>query len=105
MGLGQGGEVQKFNDNLAAIRALKRIESDNRRATPDEQALLARYVGWGGLANAFPDPTSGAFKDKWQARGEELRGLLTAEEYKAARRSTRNAHYTSKTVVSAMWLV
>lgn len=103
MGLGQGGEVQKFNDNLAAIRTLKQIEADNRRATPDEQALLARYVGWGGLANAFPDPVSGAFKDKWQARGEELRGLLTDAEYKAARRSTRNAHYTSKTVVSAMW--
>lgn len=101
--LGKGGEVQKFNDNLAAIRALKQIEADNRRATPEEQAVLARYVGWGGLANAFPDPSSGKFKDKWQARGEELRDLLTPEEYKAARRSTRNAHYTSETVVSAMW--
>jgi len=103
VGLGKGGEVQKFNDNLAAIRALKAIEAANRRATPEEQAMLARYVGWGGLANAFPDPASGQFKDKWTARGEELRELLTKEEYTAARRSTRNAHYTSQTVVSAMW--
>ncbi len=101
--LGKGGEVQKFNDNLAAITALKRIEAENRRATPDEQALLARYVGWGGLANAFPEPISGNFKDKWKERGEQLRELLTKEEYTAARRSTRNAHYTSQTVVSAMW--
>lgn len=103
VGLGKGGEVQKFNDNLAAITALKRIEAENRRATPDEQALLARYVGWGGLANAFPEPISGNFKDKWKERGEQLRELLTKEEYTAARRSTRNAHYTSQTVVSAMW--
>lgn len=101
--LGSGGEVEKFNDNLAAIRALKGIESERRRATPEEQSLLARYVGWGGLANAFPDPMSGEFKDKWKARGEELRELLTPSEYAAARRSTRNAHYTSQTVVSAMW--
>lgn len=103
VGLGKGGEVQKFTDNLAAIRTLKAIEADNRRATPEEQAALARYVGWGGLANAFPDPGTGQFKDKWRARGEELRELLTKEEYTAARRSTRNAHYTSQTVVSAMW--
>ncbi|WP_146033753.1 PLxRFG domain-containing protein [Alicycliphilus denitrificans] len=101
--LGKGGEVQKFNDNLAAIRALKHIEAEGRRASPDEQALLARYVGWGGLASAFPDPISGNFKDKWKERGEALRDLLTKEEYAAARRSTRNAHYTSQTVVSAMW--
>ncbi|RYG08870.1 MAG: class I SAM-dependent methyltransferase, partial [Burkholderiales bacterium] len=103
VGLGKGGEVQKFNDNLAAIRALKQIEADGRRATPEEQALLARYVGWGGLANAFPDPSTGEFKGKWSERGPELRELLTDAEYKAARRSTRNAHYTSQTVVSAMW--
>lgn len=101
--LGKGGEVQKFNDNLAAIRALKQIEAENRRATPDEQAALARYVGWGGLASAFPDPISGEFKDKWKPRGEELRELLTDAEYKAARRSTRNAHYTSQTVVKGIW--
>ncbi|HEY6612774.1 MAG TPA: PLxRFG domain-containing protein [Pseudomonas sp.] len=103
LGLGQGGEVAKFNDNLAAIRTLKTIEDESRRATPDEQALLARYVGWGGLASAFPDPLSGAFKPAWEKRGKELRELLTPDEYAAARRSTRNAHYTSKPVVEAMW--
>lgn len=101
--LGKGGEVQKFNDNLAAIRVVKQLDRDNRRATPEEQALLARYVGWGGLASAFPDPSSGKFKDKWADRGTELRDLLTPEEYAAARQSTRNAHYTSETVVSAIW--
>lgn len=95
--------MQKFNDNLAAIRTLKLIEAEQRRASPDEQAVLARYVGWGGLANAFPDPMSGEFKDKWAARGAELRELLDDAEYKAARASTRNAHYTSEVVVSAMW--
>ncbi len=102
-GLGIGGEVAKFNDNLAAIRTLKKIESENRRATPEEQATLARYVGWGGLANAFPDPASGKFKTAWDKRGPELRDLLDKDEYAAARRSTRNAHYTAKPVVEAMW--
>jgi len=101
--LGQGGEVAKFNDNLAAIRTLKAIEEANRRATPEEQAALARYVGWGGLANAFPDPLTGEYKSAWSARGKELRELLDDAEFAAARRSTRNAHYTSKPVVQAMW--
>ena len=101
--LGQGGEVEKFNDNLSAIRTLKTLEAERRRATADEQRVLARYVGWGGLANAFPDPMTGQFKDKWKARGEELQALLAPKEYTDARRSTRNAHYTSEVVVSAMW--
>jgi N12 class adenine-specific DNA methylase len=101
--LGQGGEVQKFKDNVAAIEVLKRIEAENRRATAAEQFILARYVGWGGLANAFPDPMSGEFKEKWKERGEALRELLTDTEYANARRSTQDAHYTSETVVSAMW--
>jgi len=95
--LGKGGETVKFNDNLAAIRILKAIERDGRRATADEQRALARYVGWGGLANAFSD------KPEWKARAEELASLLTKEEMHAARRSTRNAHYTSKAVIDAMW--
>jgi len=103
VGLGTGGEVAKFNDNVAAIRVLKALEAENRRATPDEQRTLARYVGWGGLANAFPDPTTGVYKDAWAKRGPELAELLTPEEFKQARRSTPNAHYTSKTVVDAMW--
>ncbi|MFA5951549.1 MAG: LPD38 domain-containing protein [Hyphomicrobium sp.] len=100
--LGQGSETVKFRDNIAAIETLKTIERENRRATADEQRTLARYVGWGGLANAFRD-TEGNLKPDWQARGEALEGLLTKEELMAARRSTRNAHYTSRTVVDAMW--
>ena len=101
--LGQGGEQVKFNDNIAAIRTLQAIEQENRRATPQEQNTLARYVGWGGLANAFPDPLSGEYKAGWEARGQELRGLLTDAEFSAARASTRNAHYTPRPVVEGMW--
>lgn len=101
--LGKGGEVGKFNDNVAAIRTLKQIESERRRATPEEQRTLARWVGWGGLASAFPNPETGKFKDGWEKRGNELRELLTPSEYQAARRSTRNAHFTSETVVGFMW--
>lgn len=101
--LGQGGEVEKFNDNLLAIRTLKNIEGENRRATPAEQSILARYVGWGGLANAFPDPATGEFKDAWKTRGPELADLLTTKEHKLASRSTLDAHYTSKTIVNSMW--
>lgn len=100
--LGKGTELTKFNDNLDAIRIIKAIEAENRRATPGEQRKLARYVGWGGLANAFADP-DGNFKDGWEKRGKELAELLTPAELKAARASTRNAHYTSETVVRAMW--
>lgn len=101
--LGQGGEAEKFRDNVAAIRALKAIEADNRRATPEEQRILARYVGWGGLSNAFNDPSTGKFKDGWGDRGQELADLLTPSEASRARRSTMDAHYTSETVVNGMW--
>ena len=101
-GLGQGTEGVKFKDNLNAIEILKALERDDRRATPDEQRALARYVGWGGLANAFADD-KGEWKPDWQKRGEQLAALLTPEETRAARRSTRNAHYTSKAVIDAMW--
>lgn len=101
--LGRGTELEKFNDNLDAIQTLKAIERDQRRATPDEQRSLARYVGWGGLANAFADRATGEFKTGWEKRGKELADLLTPQEMRAARSSTRNAHYTSETVVRAMW--
>ena len=100
--LGQGGEAVKFRDNLAAIQVLKTLEREQRRATAAEQKALARYVGWGGLANAFADP-DGNFKPDWAAKGAELAKLLTEDELKAARRSTRNAHYTSKAVVQGVW--
>lgn len=100
--LGQGGEVEKFRDNLAAIRTLKQIQAENRRATPEEQRTLARYVGWGGLANAFAD-NDGNFKKGWEDRGRELADLLTPKELAAARSSTRNAHYTSEPIIRGMW--
>jgi N12 class adenine-specific DNA methylase len=105
--LGKGGEVEKFNDNLKAIRTLKAIEAEHRRATPDEQRALARYVGWGGLANAFPvkDTETGkeVLKPEWEKRGQELAELLSDKEYQLARRSTLDSHFTSEDVVSAMW--
>lgn len=101
--LGEGSELVKFNDNLTAIATLKAIEAENRRATPAEQALLARYVGWGGLSNAFPSPETGEYKEAWVKRGPQLTELLTPSEYALARRSTLDSHYTSKTVVDAMW--
>ena len=100
--LGQGSEAVKYRDNLAAIGILKAIERENRRATPEEQRALARYVGWGGLANAFSDD-AGAFKPAWKERGEQLAALMGPEELRQARRSTRNAHYTSRPVIDAMW--
>lgn len=101
--MGQGGEAEKFRDNLAAITTLKAIERDNRRATAEEQRILARYVGWGGLANAFAERQTGETKKGWEARSAELAEILTRSELTAARSSTRNAHYTSQTVVSGMW--
>jgi N12 class adenine-specific DNA methylase len=101
--LGQGGEVQKFNDNLSAIRTMRAVEAENRHATPQEQAIMARYVGWGGLANAFPSPETGQFKDAWRQRGADLAELLSPKEYALARRSTLDSHYTSQTVVQSMW--
>ncbi|CAB4144822.1 SNF2-related, N-terminal domain containing protein [uncultured Caudovirales phage] len=104
--LGVGSEGQKYQDNLEAIRTLKRIEADGRRATPEEQRILARYVGWGGLKNAFrvAGSAEGAGVAKgWEKRVAEVEALLTPQELKAARSSTDAAHYTSQTVVEAMW--
>lgn len=101
--LGKGGEAAKFNDNIAAIETLKTVEREQRRATPEEQRILARYVGWGGLANAFRQPETQEFKPDWSERGERLEGALNREELRQARSSTQYAHYTSKTVIDAMW--
>jgi len=100
--LGKGSEAVKFNDNIDAIRTLKLVESENRRATPEEQKILARYVGWGGMPNAFSD-SNGEFKKGWADRGEELKSLVDDKELAAARSSTRNAHYTSETIVRGIW--
>ena len=96
--LGEGGPKQKFARNIEAIRTLQAIEAEGRSATPEEQTVLSRYVGWGGLADAF-DPD----KDSWAREYTQLKELLSPEEYAAARASTLNAHYTSPTVIRAIY--
>ena len=96
--LGEGGPKQKFARNIAAIQLLQTLESENRNATPEEQEILSNYVGWGGLADAF-DPN----KDNWAQEYTTLKGLLNDDEYAAARASTLNAHYTSPTVIRAIY--
>ena len=96
--LGEGGAKTKYGNNLAAIRTLKKIEAEGRAATPDEQEILSRYVGWGGLADAF-DPDKPAWADEYR----QLAAILTPQEYEAARASTLNAHYTSPVVIRAMY--
>lgn len=103
LNLGKGGESEKFTDNLDAIRTLKLIEHEHRRATADEQRIIARYVGWGGIPNAFKNAITGEFKKEWKARIEELESLLSPRELKQARASTTDAHFTSETVVNFMW--
>ena len=96
--LGTGGPKEKFWRNIKAIATLKQIEQENRHATLEEQHLLSQYVGWGGISDAF-DPE----KPAWAAEFSELKELLTPEEYTAARGSTLNAHYTSPTVIRAIY--
>ena len=96
--LGEGGPKQKFARNIEAIRTLQAIETEGRSATPEEQTVLSQYVGWGGLADAF-DPG----KDSWAKEYKELKDLLSEDEYAAARASTLNAHYTSPTVIRAIY--
>ena len=96
--LGEGGPKAKFQANIAAIKLLKYLEETTEQATPEQQKILSRYVGWGGLADAF-DPE----KPAWAAEYTQLKELLTPEEYAAARGSTLNAHYTSPTVIRAIY--
>ena len=96
--LGVGGPKQKFARNIEAIRTLFKLEQEHRGATAEEQQVLSRYVGWGGLADAF-DPS----KDSWAKEYAELKGLLSEDEYAAARSSTLNAHYTSPTVIRSIY--
>ena len=96
--LGMGGAKAKYQANINAIKLLKSLEADGRQAIPEQQEVLSRYVGWGGLADAF-DPT----KENWRNEYTELKQLLTPEEYEAARASTLNAHYTSPTVIKAIY--
>ena len=96
--LGEGGPKAKYQANVAAIKLLKYLEETTGQATPEQQEVLSRYVGWGGVAEAF-DPD----KPAWAAEYAELKELLTPEEYTAARASTLNAHYTSPTVIRAIY--
>ncbi|OUS68245.1 helicase [Paenibacillus sp. MY03] len=96
--LGHGGAKTKFRRNVEAIRLLQQLEEENRQASAEEQALLAHYVGWGGIPQAFDDANS-----QWTAEYAELQALLTPEEFASARASTLNAHYTSPIVIQAMY--
>ena len=96
--LGEDGAKQKYARNIEAIRTLFKLEEEHRGATAEEQQVLSQYVGWGGLADAF-DPN----KDGWAKEYTELKGLLSEDEYAAARSSTLNAHYTSPTVIHAIY--
>lgn len=96
--LGEGGAKTKYRRNVEAIRTLQQIEADGRYATQEEQQILSRYVGWGGLADAFDSR-----KDNWASEYQELRNLLSEEEYASVRASTLNAHYTSPAVIGAIY--
>ncbi len=99
------GEKAKARDLLAAIRTVQRIEQEKRHATPEERQVLARFAGFGPVAlSIFPNPVTGRYKDaSWQAIGEELKTLLSPEDYDSAKRTTFNAFYTSSTVIRAMY--
>lgn len=96
--LGEGGPKAKYEHNVAAIRTLFTLEQENRNATPEEQSVLAQYVGWGGLPDAFEPEKAG-----WVREYQELKDLLSDQEYEMARASTLNAHYTSPTVIKAIY--
>ena len=96
--LGEGGQKTKYQYNVAAIHTLKQIEAEGRLALPEEQEILSKYVGWGGLADAF-DPS----KDNWAKEYAQLKELLTPEEYESAQSTVLNAHYTSPTVIKAIY--
>ena len=96
--LGAGGPKTKYKANVEAIRLLKTLDAEQRQATAEEQEILSRYVGWGGIPQAFDESNA-----EWSKEYAELESLLTADEYKEARASTLNAFYTSPTVIKAMY--
>lgn len=100
--IGSGGQKTKFKRNVEAIRLLKQLESEGRQAAADEQAVLAKFVGWGGLPQAFHRSDKGSTTG-WAKEVAELKSLLSDEEYRAAESSTKNAHYTSPEIVSGLW--
>lgn len=100
--IGEGGAKTKFNNNLAAIQLLKTLRDENRPATRDEQQVLAKYVGWGGIPQAFYKP-DGTTSVGWEKQAAELKEVLTEEQLAAAARSTQDAHYTAPEIVAAIW--
>lgn len=96
--LGIGTAKEKFRRNVESIRTLEKIENENRIATPEEQEILSQYVGWGGLADAFDES-----KSAWANEYQELKGLLSEEEYASAKESTLNAHYTSPAIIRSIY--
>ena len=96
--IGEGGAKQKFRANMDAIHTLHQLEIENRNATEPEQEILSKYVGWGGLADAFDEK-----KDAWADEYHELKNTLTEGEYTAARESTLNAHYTSPVIIRGIY--
>jgi N12 class adenine-specific DNA methylase len=98
--IGEGSLKEKYRLNVAAIQCLRKIEAEKRPASPDEKAVLVRYVGWGGIPQVFAEPKEAP---QWQAEQAELKALLTSEEFASARASTLNAHYTPPPVIDAMY--
>ncbi len=97
------GEKGKARDIIAAIKTLQQIKREKRLATPEERQTLGKFPGFGPVAlSIFPDPVKGTYKDGWKEIGEELKSLLTPDEYASAKRSTFNAFYTSPVVIRAM---
>ena len=96
--LGVGGAKEKFKNNIAAINLLHELEFENRQATPEEQEILSRYVGWGGLSDAFDDS-----KENWADEYKELIVTLSPDEYRSAKASVLDSHYTSPTIINAMY--
>nr|WP_278422976.1 PLxRFG domain-containing protein [Brucella anthropi]DAM62828.1 MAG TPA: Type I restriction enzyme [Caudoviricetes sp.] len=102
--IGEGGPKTKFRNNVEAIKLLRKLADENRQATHAEQKVLAKWVGWGGLQQAFVRP-DGSTASGWDKEAASLKELLSPEEYRAAEASTRNAHYTSPEIVKAIWKV
>ncbi|KKK84656.1 hypothetical protein LCGC14_2781160, partial [marine sediment metagenome] len=100
--LGEGGAAQKATDNIAAIEVLKKLETEDRQATREEQAILVKYVGWGGLPQVFAERFVRDIPEWARTTGKKLEEILSEEELKSARASTPNAHFTSETVVNGL---
>ena len=97
--IGSGGKVSKFESNLSAIHLLKKLTDEKRYATPEEQSILVKYTGWGGLSEVFKENLDGP----WLERQKSLKSILTPDEYKRAARSTLNAHYSDPNIVDSIW--